>query len=95
MHSPAPYTSVAKSDSRCADFSAMAERELSAFFQAVTRLFGPQQAELSAEEWLRDLIEFDHLPASASELRSLTAKVSARLASRVTASQSLIEFTNA
>jgi hypothetical protein len=30
------------------DFMAMAERELSAFFNAVTQLFGSEQAKLSA-----------------------------------------------
>ena len=30
----------------------MAERELSAFFAAVDTLFGPEQAKLSAEDWL-------------------------------------------
>jgi hypothetical protein len=32
----------------------LAERELSAFFRAVTDLFGAEQAELSAEDWLRE-----------------------------------------
>jgi hypothetical protein len=61
----------------------MAERELSAFFNAVTQLFGPEQAELSAEDWLRELIEVDGLPASAREWRLITARSSTRLASRV------------
>ena len=64
----------------------MAERELSAFFNAVTQLFGSEQAELSAEDWLQELIETDGLPASTREWRSITAKVSTRLASRVRAS---------
>ena len=64
----------------------MAERELSAFFNAVTQLFGAEQAELSAEDWLHELIEIDGLPTSAREWRFITAKVSTRLASRVRAS---------
>ena len=64
----------------------MAERELSAFFDAVTQSFGSEQAELSAEDWLRELIEIDALPASAREWRLITAKASTRLASRVSAS---------
>jgi hypothetical protein len=64
----------------------MAERELSAFFDAVTELFGLEQAELSAEDWLQELIGIDGLPASAREWRLITARVSARLASRVNAS---------
>ena len=70
----------------CTDFMTMAERELSAFFNAVTQLFGSEQAELSAEDWLRELIEIDDLPTSVPKWRSITAKVSTRLASRVRAS---------
>jgi len=64
----------------------MAERELSAFFKAVTQLFGSEQAELSADDWLHELIEIDGLPASAREWRLITPKVLTRLASRVNAS---------
>jgi len=64
----------------------MAERELSAFFNAVTQLFGSEQAELSAEDWLQELIEIDDLPTSVPKWRSITANVSTRLASRVRAS---------
>jgi len=67
----------------CCDVITLAERELSAFFHAVTRLFGSKQAELSAADWLRELIEIDGLPTSAREWRSITAKVAARLASQV------------
>ena len=70
----------------CADLMTMAERELSAFFNAVAQLFGPEQAKLSAEDWLRELIETDGLPASTREWRLITARVSTRLASRVRAS---------
>jgi hypothetical protein len=70
----------------CADFITMAERELSAFFNTVTQLFGSEQAELSAEDWLQELIEVRPLPNSAREWRLITAKVSTRLASRVIAS---------
>jgi len=73
----------------------MAERELSAFFNAVTLSFGSEQAELSAENWLQELIEIDGLPTSAREWRSITTKVSTRLARRVNASSVLAELTNA
>jgi len=73
----------------------LADRELSAFFDAVTQLFGPEQAELSAENWLQELIEIDGLPTSAREWRSITTKVSTRLARRVNASSVLAELTNA
>jgi len=70
----------------CADVMTIAERELSAFFNAVTHLFGSEQAEISAEDWLQELIEIEALPASAREWRLITAKASTRLASRVSAS---------
>jgi hypothetical protein len=76
------------------DFVAMAERELSAFFDAVTQLFGSEQAELSADDWLREFIEIDGLPASPSEWRLITAKVSTRLASRVKVLSQSTEFTS-
>ena len=83
MNPLARYKTSKNPDSRCADLMTMAERELSAFFSAVTQLFGSEQAELSAEDWLHELIEIDGLPASAREWRLITAKVSTRLASRV------------
>ncbi len=82
-------------DPRCADLTTMAERALSAFFNAITQLFGSEQAEISAEDWLQELIEIDALPASASEWRLITAKASTRFATRVTASSLSTEFTNA
>jgi hypothetical protein len=79
----------------CADLMTMAERELSAFFNAVTQLFGPKQAELSAEDWLHELTEIEGLPASAREWRLITAKASTRLPNGVNASSPSTEFTNA
>jgi hypothetical protein len=86
MNPLARYKPSTNSNSRCADLTTLAERELSAFFNAVTRLFGLEQAELSADDWLQELMESHALPASAREWRLLTAKVSTRLASRVNAS---------
>ncbi len=86
MNSLARYKPSKNSDRPCPDFTTTAERELSAFLKAVTQLFGSEQAELSAEDWLRELIEIDALPASAREWRLITAKASTRLASRVGAS---------
>ena len=79
----------------CADFITTAERELSAFFRAVTERFGSEKAELSAEDWLQELIEIDGLPASTREWRLITAKASTRLAGRVSASSLSTELTNA
>ena len=83
MHPLARYKPSNNSNPRCADFITMAERELSAFFNAVTQLFGSEQAELSAGDWLRELIEIEGLPASTREWRSITAKASTQLATRV------------
>lgn len=86
MNSLAPYKRPKTSDFHCDDLVPMAERELSAFFNAVTQLFGSEQAEISAEDWLQELVEIDDLPASTREWRLITARVSTRLASRVNAS---------
>ena len=54
------------------DLMAMAERELSAFFRAVTELFGAEQAEASVEDWLRELSASEDIPASPHQWRTLT-----------------------
>ena len=95
MNPVARYNLSKNSNPRCADLITMAERELSAFFRAVTERFGSEQAELSAEDWLQELIEIDGLPDSTREWRLITAKASTRLASRVSASSLSTEFTNA
>jgi hypothetical protein len=95
MDPRARYKPSKNSYPRCADLITMAERELSAFFNAVTQLFGSEQAELSAEDWLHELIEIDGLPTSAREWRLITAKVSTRLPRGVSASSRSTEFTNA
>jgi hypothetical protein len=85
MNTLARYKPSRNSNPRCADLMTMAERELSAFFNAVTQSFGSEQAHLSAEDWLHELIEIDALPTSAREWRLITTKVLCRLASRVNA----------
>ena len=95
MNPVARYKPSKNFSPRCADFITMAERELSAFFDAVTQLFGPEQAELSAEDWLHELIEIDDLPTSAREWRLITTRVSTRLPSGVNTSSLSTEFTNA
>ena len=98
MNPRARYEPSINSNSGCADLITLAEWELSAFFNAVTQLFGSEQADLAAEDWLHELIEIDRLPASAREWRLITAKVSTRLPGGVNASSppSLsVEFTNA
>jgi hypothetical protein len=95
MNSLARYELLKNSNHPCPDLATMAERELSAFFNAVTQLFGSEQAELSAEDWLQELIQIDGLPTSAREWRLITAKVSTRIVSGVNASSRSTEFTNA
>ena len=68
------------------DATTMAEREFSAFFHAVTELYGPEQAEASAEDWLRELMASHGLPASTREWRTLSIAAAAQLASRLTTS---------
>ena len=86
MNPVARYKPPTNFNPGCTDLMMMAELELSAFFNAVTELFGSEQAEISAEDWLRELIEIDGLPASTREWRLITARVSTRLANRVNAS---------
>jgi alkylhydroperoxidase/carboxymuconolactone decarboxylase family protein YurZ len=95
MNPLAAYKASNNSGHPCPDRMTMAERELSAFFNAVTELFGPEQAELSAADWLQELIESDVLAASTREWRLITAKVSTRLASRVIVSSTSTELQNA
>jgi hypothetical protein len=95
MNALARYKPSKTSTPRCSDLMTMAEREFSAFFNAITQLFGSEQAELSAEDWLHELIEIEGLPTSAREWRLITAKASTRLPSGVNASSLSTEFTNA
>jgi hypothetical protein len=98
MNPRARYEPSTNSNSGCADLMTMAERELAAFFHAVTQSFGSEQAEISAEHWLHELVEIDGLPSSAREWRLITARVSTRLPGGVNAlspSSLSAEFTNA
>lgn len=70
-------------DPDCAGVATLAERELTALFSAVTELFGPELAELSANEWLRELAATDGLPSSTREWRRITLNICGRLAARV------------
>jgi hypothetical protein len=75
--------SIINQTSNCGELMTMAERELTAFVTAVTKLFGSEQAKLSAEEWLRELAAINDLPSSTEKWRRLTVDVSARLAKRL------------
>ena len=64
----------------------LAERELSAFIGAVTRLYGPEQARFSAEDWLDESDLMDSPPRSEDRnWRAVTIAASVRLAERVNA----------
>jgi len=66
----------------------LAERELSCFVAAVTKLFGPDQARVAAEDWLEESDLMDSPPRSeARDWRSVTIAASARLADRVDAAR--------
>jgi hypothetical protein len=95
MNPVARYKPSTNFNPGCTDLMTMAERELSAFFNAVTELFGSEQAQLSAEDWLHELIKIDGLPVSIREWRLITAKVLTRLPSGVNASSLSTELTNA
>jgi hypothetical protein len=86
MNVIAHYQTSKNSNHPCPELTTMAARELAAFFNAITQLFGPEQADLSAEDWLRELIKVGDLPTSTREWRLITAKASTRLARRVSAS---------
>jgi hypothetical protein len=61
----------------------LAERGLSSFITAVTKLYGPEQAKLSAEEWLDESEIMDSPPRSeVRNWRAVTIAASARLANR-------------
>jgi len=95
MNPVAGYNPSTNFNPGCTDLMTTAERELSAFFNAVTELFGSEQAQLSAEDWLHELIKIDGLPTSAREWRLITAKASTRLPNGVNASSPSTELTNA
>ena len=62
----------------------LAERELASFIGAVTELFGPEQARLSAGDWVEESELMDSPPRSTSrDWRAITVAASARLASRM------------
>lgn len=72
------------SNSPCIDQCKLAELELSAFLAAVTALFGPEQAKLSAADWLDAFDRILDLDQRASQdWRTATIIASAQLACRL------------
>jgi hypothetical protein len=79
-------TKESLSNSSCKEQMQMAEREFSAFISAVKELFGPEQAQLSAVDWLDELELMDGRPGSRSRhWRAVTIAASTRLANRLNA----------
>ena len=74
------------SDSIYEEQTHLAERELSSFVAAVKASYGPEQAKLSAEDWLEESELMDSPPRSETrDWRAITIAASARLANRVKA----------
>ena len=62
----------------------LAERELSSFIAAVKASYGPEQAKVSAEDWLEESERMDSPSRSeARNWRAVTIAAAARLANRV------------
>ena len=60
-----------------------AEKELSAFFAAVHQLFGAEQAQKAAENWIEELEETDwSSEASVIDWRGVTIAAAARFVGR-------------
>ena len=95
MNLVACFESSKNLNSRSAGPMKAAEQELAAFFNAVKQLFGREQAELSAKDWLDELARIDGLSSSTRDWRLVTIKASARLATRVNVSSLSTVFTNA
>jgi hypothetical protein len=71
-------------DSTSAHQIRLAERELASFICAVTELFGPEQAQLSADDWVKESELIEITPRStARDWRAITVSAAARLAKRV------------
>lgn len=61
-----------------------AERELSAFISAVTELFGPEQAQVSTDDWFEELSLMDKpFRPKERKWRAVTVAAAARLANRL------------
>src|SRR5579864_1236281 len=74
------------SNAICKEQMQMAEREFSAFISAVKESLGPDQAQLSAVDWLDELELMDSQPGTTNRhWRAVTIAASARLANRLNA----------
>jgi hypothetical protein len=67
----------------CSDVTSTAERELGSFFTAVKQLYGPEQAEIAASDWLQELQAMSDFAGATPNWRQLTINAAKRLALRV------------
>ena len=68
----------------CDDRTQLAERELSSFISAVMKLYGPDEATLSAEDWLDESELIDNPQLSMERnWRAVTIAAASRLAIRL------------
>ena len=78
------------SNSLYTDQMPLAERELSAFIAAVKASYGPEEAQLSADDWIAESELMDSSPGSeVRNWRAVTIAASVRLAKRVNDKASL------
>ncbi len=83
-HEDPMNTKESLSNSICKKQMQMAEREFSSFISAVKELHGPEQAQLSAVDWLDELKLMDSQPGSTSRhWRAVTIAAAVRLANRI------------
>jgi hypothetical protein len=83
-HEDPMNTEESVSKSICKEQTRMAEREFSAFISAVKELHGPEQAQLSAVDWLDESELMDSQAGSTSrDWLAVTIAASARLANRL------------
>lgn len=72
------------SDSIYEEQTHLAEHELSSFIAAVKASYGPEQAKVSADDWLEESEIMDSPPRSeARNWHAVTVAASARLADRI------------
>ncbi len=62
----------------------MAQRELGAFIYAVSESYGPEEADIAAQDWLDELKLLDRIPEpTPRDWRLVTIAAAGRLAKRV------------
>ena len=71
----------------CKDLLHAAEEELGAFFEAVYRSFGPEEALQASEDWLQELAFWNGPVKAKVPVRQITIAAADRLASRINSRQ--------